>query len=76
MTAFPDLSLTMDELELQATHPIYRWSLTGTHAETGHSVAISGYEVWTVGDDGLIVESRGHYDSAAYEAQVNGTADS
>jgi predicted ester cyclase len=76
MDAFPDLHLTMDELELQATHPIYRWTLTGTNdgpGGAGRKVEISGHEVWTIGDDGLIAESRGHFDAADYARQLQGT---
>ena len=74
MDAFPDLHLVMDELELQAHHPVYRWTLTGTHAETGRPVAISGYEVWTIDDDGLIETSRGHFDADDYARQLAGDA--
>jgi len=73
---FSDLHLAMDELELQATHPIYRWTLTGTNdgpGGSGRRVEISGHEVWTIGDDGLIAESRGHFDAADYAHQVQGT---
>jgi hypothetical protein len=37
---------------------------------TGHRVRISGFEVWRIGDDGLIAESRGYFDSAAYRSQL------
>ena len=37
---------------------------------SGRSVRISGFEEWKIGDDGLIAESRGHFDSAAYERQL------
>ncbi len=72
MDAFPDLRIVMNELELQAHHPVYRWTLTGTHAETGRPVEISGYEVWTIGDDGLIDASRGHFDADDYARQLAG----
>ena len=74
MEAFPDLHLVMDELELQAHHPVYRWTLTGTHGENGRPVNISGYEVWTIGDDGLIEVSRGHFDADDYARQLGGDA--
>ena len=37
---------------------------------TGQRVRISGFEVWKIGDDGLIAESEGHFDSAAYKRQL------
>ena len=37
---------------------------------TGKSVRIGGYEVWTIGADGLIAESKGHFDAAEYQRQL------
>jgi hypothetical protein len=37
---------------------------------SGHRVRISGFEVWQIGADGLVAESRGHFDSAAYQRQI------
>jgi hypothetical protein len=34
------------------------------------SVRVPGYEEWTIAPDGLIAESRGHYDQAEYERQL------
>jgi hypothetical protein len=31
-------------------------------------------EKWTIGDDGLIAESQGHYDQAEYDRQLQGDA--
>ena len=31
---------------------------------------ISGYEVWKIDNDGLIAESKGHFDAAEYERQL------
>ena len=75
MTAFPDMVVAMDDVSLQADHAVYRWTLTGTNTGpggTGKAVRISGCEEWTFGRDGLIAESRGHYDESAYEHQLNG----
>jgi hypothetical protein len=49
--------------------------LTGTNTGpggTGNSVLISGYELWKIENDGLIAESRGHFDVAEYERQLRG----
>ena len=37
---------------------------------TGKNVRISGFEEWAIGEDGLIAASRGHYDQAEYEHQL------
>ncbi len=33
-------------------------------------VRIGGYELWNSNNDGLIAESKGHFDSAEYERQL------
>jgi predicted ester cyclase len=73
MTAFPDLQVRMDDLLVQGGGAVYHWTLIGTNTGpggTGQRVRISGFEVWKIGDDGLIAESRGHFDSADYERQI------
>jgi hypothetical protein len=37
---------------------------------TGKSVRISGFEEWTIGDDGLIAVSLGRFDQAEYDRQL------
>jgi predicted ester cyclase len=72
-TAFPDLVVKMDDLTVEGPHVIYRWTLTGTNTgpgATGKAVRISGYEQWRFTDDGLIAESQGHFDQAAYQKQL------
>jgi hypothetical protein len=79
MTAFPDLAVIMDSLETTGPTVRYHWTLTGTSTAqggTGRRVHISGYEEWTFGPDGRIAQSLGHFDEAAYRAQLQGTADS
>jgi predicted ester cyclase len=74
MTALPDMVLTMDGISVDGNQVIYRWTLSGTNngpGGTGNKVLISGYEEWTIGEDGLIVESRGHFDEAEYARQLN-----
>ena len=73
MTAFPDLVVKMDRLEVDGGRIIYHWTLTGTHSGSGGNgkpVRISGYEEWRIGGDGLIAESRGHFDEAEYRQQL------
>ena len=79
MTAFPDMIVSMDDLSLERGHSIYRWTLTGTNTGpggTGKAVRISGYEEWRIDADGLIAESKGHFDEAEYQRQLKvGAAD-
>jgi steroid delta-isomerase-like uncharacterized protein len=77
MTAFPDLVVKMDGLIRDGGRVIYRWTLTGTNTGpggTGKAVRISGYEEWTIGAGGRIVESRGHFDEAEYQRQLKASA--
>jgi nuclear transport factor 2 (NTF2) superfamily protein len=71
IAAFPDIEVFMDDLVLREDGVVeYRWTFTGTSAETGQSVRIPGFEEWTIAPDGLIAESRGHYDQAEYDRQL------
>ena len=73
MSAFPDMIVTMDGLSIDEDQAVYRWSLTGTNSGpggTGNAVRISGYEEWTIGADGLIAESKGHFDEGDYARQL------
>jgi hypothetical protein len=72
MTAFPDMVVTMDDVSLAGGHATYHWTLTGTNTGPGgggNTVRISGYEEWTIAD-GVIAESKGHYDEAEYQRQL------
>jgi len=73
MEAFPDLEVFMDDLHSGDGGSEYHWTLVGTNTGrggTGNGVRISGYEEWTIGTDGLIAESRGHYDEAEFARQI------
>jgi SnoaL-like polyketide cyclase len=73
MSAFPDMQVLMDDLVIGEIGATYRWTLIGTNTGpggTGNRVQISGYEEWTIGDDGLIASSLGHYDQAEYDRQI------
>jgi predicted ester cyclase len=72
-TAFPDMRVRMDDLLVEADEAVYMWTLEGTNdgpGGTGQRVRVSGFEVWRIGADGLISESRGHFDSAAHQNQL------
>ena len=73
MTAFPDLQLLMDDIVLQDKRAVYHWTFIGTNSGpggTGQRVRFSGFEMWKIGEDGLIAESEGHFDSADYQRQT------
>ena len=73
MVAFPDMQVLMDDLLSKGESVEYRWTLVGTNTGpggTGHRVRITGFEEWTIGDDGLIAASLGHYDQAEYDRQL------
>ena len=69
MEAFPAMQVLMDDLRGAE----YHWTLVGANTGpggTGNRVRISGYEEWTIGDDGLIAASLGHFDEAEYARQI------
>ena len=71
VAAFPDIEVLMDDLVVRDDGVVeYHWTFTGTSAETGKSVRVPGFEEWTIAPDGLIAESRGHYDQAEYDRQL------
>jgi nuclear transport factor 2 (NTF2) superfamily protein len=71
VAAFPDIQVFMDDLVLRGDGVVeYRWTFTGTSAETGQSVRVPGFEEWTISADGLIAESLGHFDQAEYDRQL------
>ena len=71
VAAFPDIEVFMDDLILREDGVVeYRWTFTGTSAETGKSVRVPGFEEWIIAPDGLIADSRGHFDQAEYDRQL------
>ena len=73
MTAFPDLQVFFDDLKQIGPRVEYHWTLSGTNtgpAGTGKKVRISGFESWLFSPDGLIQDSRGHFDAADYQRQL------
>jgi predicted ester cyclase len=85
MKTFPDMTVMFDKLERgtpdggrSSCDAVFDWTLTGTNTGPGGSgkrVRISGYELWKIGNDGLIAESKGNFDSAEYERQLKHGAD-
>src|SRR5207248_6092227 len=73
MTTFPDMVVTFDRLETRQNGLAFHWTLNGTNSGpggTGKRVRISGYELWKIDNDGLIAESKGHFDAADYKRQL------
>jgi nuclear transport factor 2 (NTF2) superfamily protein len=73
MSAFPDMVVTMDEIARHPSGAVFRWTLTGTNSGpdgTGQRVRISGQELWRFDTNGLIAESKGHFDAAEYDRQL------
>ena len=70
---FPDIQVFMDDVVFKDEMVELHWTFTGTNTGpggTGKWVRISGFEEWTFGDDGLVAESKGHYDQAEYDRQL------
>lgn len=73
MKDFPDMIVEMDGLERDVNGYTYRWTLSGTNTGPGgmdKKVRISGYEEWTIGADGLIAASLGHFDATDNSRQL------
>ena len=73
MRDLPDMIVTMDDVTHHSDGTKFHWTLTGTNtgpSGTGKHLRISGYEFWKLDPDGLIAESKGHFDSAEYERQL------
>jgi len=73
MTDFPDMVVAKDKLVHKSNGTEFHWTLTGTNTGpggTGNRVRFSGYEEWQISADGLIAESKGHFDNAEYEYQL------
>lgn len=79
MTAFPDMQLLNDRLEILPVAVRYHWTFVGTNTGpggTGHAVHFSGFEEWTFDDGGLVATSRGQFDEAEYQHQLEHGVDS
>ena len=73
MEAFPDLGVSVDQVLVAGDSAFWAWTLTGTNTGpggSGHRVRVSGIEVMTIGNSGLVTNSIGYYDGATYERQI------
>jgi nuclear transport factor 2 (NTF2) superfamily protein len=72
-SALSDMQVYFDDLVVGEDKVEYHWTFTGTNngpGGTGNAVRVVGYEEWTIGADGLIAASAGHYDPAEYARQL------
>lgn len=63
----------MDDLVINPSGIEWHWTFTGTNTVpdgTGKRVRITGYEAWTMDEDGLIAQSQGHFNKAEYDRQI------
>jgi predicted ester cyclase len=78
MRDLPNMIVTFDKLDQRGGATAFHWILDGTNSGpsgTGNRVRISGYELWKIDSNGLIAESKGHFDAVDYERQLkNGVA--
>jgi steroid delta-isomerase-like uncharacterized protein len=73
MTAFPDMVVELDSVSREGDAATFHWHWTGTNTGpggTGRSIRMSGYEEWTFGPDGLLVQAKGYFDEAEYRRQL------
>jgi len=73
MTAFPDLELLKDRLEILPDAVRYHWTFIGTNTGpggTGQAVRFSGFEEWTFDESGLVAISLGQFDADEYRRQL------
>ena len=75
MEAFPDMVLNMDSLTVNNGKYRYYWTFKGTNTGpggTGNTVDFSGFEEWTMNEQGLVQTSIGTYDAELYQRQLEG----
>lgn len=73
MDAFPDMIVSYDSLTTDSDKTRFYWTLAGTNNGpngTGNKVKISGFEEWTLKNEGLIQESKGYFDEEEYKRQL------
>jgi uncharacterized protein (TIGR02246 family) len=66
----PDLDLVCDAVRCAGNHVAFLWTFTGTHASSGNSLRVAGWEEWDLDPDLMIVASRGWFDVDDYARQT------
>ncbi len=73
MNDLPDMVVNYDSLVTKSTGTEFHWTLTGTNsglAGTGKKVKVSGYELWQMGKNSLILKTEGHFPTVGYNRQL------
>lgn len=73
MTAFPDMELLNDKLEILPSSVRYHWTFIGTNTGpggTGQAVHFSGFEEWAFNESGLVAISQGQFNEGEYQHQL------
>lgn len=73
MEGFPDMVIELVELREAGDKVQFHWRWTGTYTGpggNGAAVDLTGYEEWTLDEDGLILHTHGHMDDAEYQRQL------
>ncbi len=74
MEGFPDMVVELVEVREVGDKVQFHWRWTGTYTGpggNGAAVDLTGYEEWTLDDDGLILHTHGHMDDVEYERQLS-----
>lgn len=66
----PDLNLVCDALRIAGDHVVYLWTFTGTHAVTGNTLRVAGWEEWDMDAEQRVTSSRGWFDADDYARQT------
>ncbi len=67
---FPGLTVELEHLRVAGNHAMFGWILKGTHAVTGKSVSVPGWEEWDLDETGKVKTSLGWFDAVEYDRQV------
>ena len=73
MTDLPDMIVRYDSLVPKSKGTEFHWTLMATNTGsggTGNKVKVSGYEFWQLDDNGLIMNSQGHFPTEEYNRQI------
>ena len=69
----PGLTVRLDvkfAIKTAGDNAVFHWTLEGTHAETGKTMQISGWEEWALSPSCKVQTSRGRFDPDEYDRQV------
>ena len=73
MTDLPDMVVRFDSLVTKSEGTEFHWTLMATNlgpGGTGNKVKVSGFELWQMGENGLVQSSQGHFPSDEYNRQL------